>query len=271
MRMSKIKLSYSFKELSKPMGWAILLSFLYNIAYIYGSAYLGASLALYFLIVLLSLISAVGLYWICLQAWQDHPKLDKDALLPIVVYQGILITLTMGVLSPLHTVIANLDLWYLTLPYQIVCALLIVLAQPLELCMFTSLAQGKTSFRQIKTDMKTKLKNSFKPIWNRYALLLLMVIFLDSLVGAPLSMASGLDAFAILSGLVFYANPMFSWMFALTMAAGFGMTSSIIAYLVLLFGIGMVYLIVECNYLFMIKKNWITDGIKKAKAHKKKK
>ncbi len=268
---SKVNLSYQFKELSKPMGWAILLSFLYNIVYIFGSAYLGASLALYFLIVLLSLVSAVGFYWICLCAWQDHPKLDKAALLPIVVYQGILITLTMGILSPLHTVIASIDLWYLTLPYQIVCALLIVLAQPIELCMFTSLTKGKTTFSQIKTDMKEKLKRSFKPIWNRYALILLMVIFLDSLVGAPLSMVSGLDAFSILSGLVFYANPMFSWMFAFTMAAGLGMTSSIIAYLILLFGIGMVYLIVECNYLSMIKKNWITDGTKKTKTHKKKK
>ena len=60
-------------------------------------------------------------------------------------------------------------------------------------------------------------------------------------------------------------------MFAFTMAAGLGMTSSIIAYLILLFGIGMVYLIVECNYLSMIKKNWITDGTKKTKTHKKKK
>lgn len=267
----KRKFNFSFHAIARPMGWMLALSILYNIALIYGSVFLGGSILSYVLLVVLSMASSIGFYWIFLNAVMDKPKIQKEALLPILVVQGILIILILVILSPLHAFIYEADQWYFSLPYQIICAVLVVLMQPLQLSMFASLAKGITKPKEILHALKEEWKSTFKNIWNRYCLILLMMIFLDSIVGGMFSFASGFDAFTILSGVFFYGNPMFSWMFAFMMAAGIGLKSSMIYYLILLFFVGVVYLIVECQYLKKIKETWFTDGTQKYKAHKKKK
>lgn len=268
---TKRKPSFSFKNIMAPMGWAILLSFLYNLFYIYGTIFLGSSLLLIVYTILLGMASAVGLYWICTKVWKVKFERTKEVLLPILVVEAALLIITLGVLSPLHSVVYALDQWYVSTPYQVLCALLIVLAQPLQLCMYSALTQNVTGAKEIKDYIKDKFLHSFKSIWNQYCMILLLVLFVDTLTRGIFSIGAGFDGYAILSSILVFGNPMFSWMFAFVMWASAGLNTTMLMNLFVLFLTGLFYLVVECNFLSKVGVTWINHGTKKTKPHKKKK
>ena len=270
--MKRKKHDIQIKRLFKPMGWIFFLSVLYNIFYIYGSVFLGGWTVLgYAFLILLGMVSSVGLYWICTRIWQKPFSFEIPTILPILIIEGVVLVFTFGFLLPLHEIVYENDIWYISLIYQIVCALLVVLVQPLQLCMFTGLAQNMTKPRELLSYVKDRYLHSFKDVWNRYCLILLMIIFLDSLIGAPFSMASGFDGYSILTNILVFGNPMLSWMLAFFMAAGVGLNSSAIVYIFILFLTGILYMIVECNFLVKVGTTWIDYGTEKSKTHKKKK
>lgn len=268
---TKRKPSFSFRKLSKPMGWAILLSFIYNIVYIYGTLLLGASFVLYPFVIFLGMLSSLGLYWLCTQIWETPFTLSKPVVFPILLVEGILLIMTLGILAPLHDWVYALDQWYISIPYQVVCALLIVTAQPLQLCMFSGLAQNITESQALRAYVKDRFLHAFKEIWNRYCLLLLMVIFIDTLTHGLFTMEAGFDAYSILSNILLFGNPMFSWMFAFMMWAGAGLSTEVILSVLILFLVGLFYLGMECNFLVKAGESWINYGTGKSKTHKKKK
>ncbi len=269
--LTKRKIDFSFKQLLGPMGWTILLSSIYNLFYIYGTIFLGSSILLILYTIILGMISAVGLYWICTKIWNVKFERTKAVLLPILVVEGILLIVTFGILSPLHSIVYALDQWYISIPYQVICALLIVLAQPLQLCMYTALAQNITDSKAILAYIKDKFLHSFKSIWNKYCMILLLILFVDTLTRGIFSIAAGFDAYAILSSILVFGNPMFSWMFAFVMWASAGLSTAMLMNLFILFLTGLFYLIVECNYLSKVGVIWINHGTKKSKTYKKKK
>lgn len=267
----KRKSDFSLKTLFQPMMATMLLSFVYNIFYIYGTLFLGASWFSYVFIVLLAMASSVGLYWICTKIWKVSCTLSKEVLLPILVVEGLLLIFTLGILAPLHSIVYAMDQWFISIPYQVVCAILIVLAQPLQLCMFSGLTQNVYGVKPLGAYVKDKFLHAFKEIWNRYCLILLMIIFVDTLVNGLFTMQAGFDAYSILSNILLFGNPMFSWMFAFMMWAGAGLSTGAMMSLLILFIVGVVYLTVECNFLKKAGDAWIDHGAKTVKTHKKKK
>ena len=215
--------------------------------------------------------SAVGLYWICTKVWKVKFERTKEVLLPILVVEAALLIITLGVLSPLHSVVYAFDQWYVSTPYQVLCALLIVLAQPLQLCMYSALTQNVTGAKEIKDYIKDKFLHSFKSIWNQYCMILLLVLFVDTLTRGIFSIGAGFDGYAILSSILVFGNPMFSWMFAFVMWASAGLNTTMLMNLFVLFLTGLFYLVVECNFLSKVGVTWINHGTKKTKPHKKKK
>jgi len=148
---------------------------------------------------------------------------------------------------------------------------LIVLAQPLQLCMYSALAQNITGAKEIKDYIEDKFLHSFKSIWNQYCMILLLVLFVDTLTRGIFSIGAGFDGYAILSSILVFGNPMFSWMFAFVMWASAGLNTTMLMNLFILFLTGLFYLVVECNFLSKVGVTWIDHGTKKNKTHKKKK
>lgn len=259
--------------LGKPMIWMAALSCLYNIVYLYGQVLIKSSAMAYILLIGINLISSVGLYWLCTMVWRLPFKINGKVILPVVVFQAFMLFSTLAIFTPLHDMVYEMDHWLVSLIYQLACALLIVLAQPVQLCMMSGLAQGYLDFSSLIAYMKDRLFHSFRHIWNRYAQILLIVILVDTLIGGVFTVTSGIDASTIWNTIVLYGNPMFSILFVTFFSFSMitSLSGAVISYLAMLLVCSLIYLVIAVNFIHLIGRTWVNHGTSKTKANKKKK
>lgn len=70
--MHKIMANLHFRSIYKTLVFTLLLSFVYNVAYLILTAYSGNIYLKESLQIVLSLVSSIGFYWICTKIWKTR-------------------------------------------------------------------------------------------------------------------------------------------------------------------------------------------------------
>ncbi|WP_304581014.1 hypothetical protein, partial [Dubosiella newyorkensis] len=105
----------------KALIWTIVLSFLYNLVYLFTYSSQLSSRSVYAIQVVLSLLSSIGMYWICTKVWTSQKeKLDFGTLLRVLILQGIYILLVSALLIPLALVAIEQNQMWLMVFMQLV-------------------------------------------------------------------------------------------------------------------------------------------------------
>lgn len=254
--MKKIKellMMIEVRTILKPMVMVILLSFVYNYAYMCLSLYraVGPSTLITTLQVLLSLLSALGFYWICTAVWTQRVK-------KFSIYQGIMVLLGQGVLiCVVSGLLGNfyayaIDHTNFLLVEQLLSALVLISWVPLQLLYYYALFLGKKG-KDIFIYMFEVLKKKQKTILNWYCALLILIIVIDTLTQGAFSILHGFDAYSILFGTVYLGNPMVQWMMSLLWVANMEL-QTVFTLAFEFFVIGVFYMILELNYIRFIQR-----------------
>lgn len=241
--MKKLMSKLHFRSIYKTIVLTLVLCFLYNIAYLMMSAstmnvYIRQSLE-----VVLSLLSSLGLYFICTKIWKTK-NFSSSAILKVLVLQGIYILIVSGILSNLVNVCANNTSLMLVL--QLMSAFGLVVMVPFQLIFYYGLIHDKN----LKEFIPAAIKKHQKKVLNWYCTLLILIVVLDTMSGGLFSAAQGFNAQSILVGSMYMGNPMISWMMYLFLGVSFQSSlASMFTYLFVNFLMGFFYCVLELNYV----------------------
>ncbi len=246
--MQKIMSHLHFRSIYKILVITLLLCFAYNVAYLMIMAYSGNVYLKEILQILLSLLSAVGFYWICTRVWKTR-KINHKDLLYIFFLQAIYIVIVNGILTNLVNIFSTNTLVMIVL--QLISALCLVCMIPFQLLYYYGLSHDM----ELKSFLKTNIKKHQKNLLNWYCTLLIGIIICDTLGSGLFSAASGFNAQSILVGSMYMGNPMMSWMMYLYLGVSLSASlSSMFTYLFVNFLMGFVYCIFELNYVCYVKR-----------------
>lgn len=241
--IKKLISKFHFRSLYKTLVLTLLLSFVYNIAYLILSA---VSLNIYIkemLQVVLSLVSSLGLYFICLKIWHktNHSWMN---LFKVLFLQAIYIFIVSGVLTNLVNVFSKQTGIMLVL--QLISAFFLVTMVPFQLLVYYGLAHEKN----MKDYLMPTIKKHQKSLLNWYCTLLICILIFDTMSSGLFSAAQGFNAQSILVGSLYMGNPMMSWMMYLFLGVSFQSSlASMFTYLFVNFVMGFMYCILELNYV----------------------
>lgn len=241
--MKKIISKLHFRSLYKTLVLTLLLSFAYNIAYLILSA---VSLNIYVketLQVVLSLVSSLGLYYICLKIWHKTNSSWMN-LFKVLFLQALYIFIVSGVLTNLVNVFSKQTGIMLVL--QLISAFFLVTMVPFQLIFYYGLAQNKN----MKEYLLPTIKKHQKSLLNWYCTLLIGILIFDTMSSGLFSAAQGFNAQSILVGSLYMGNPMMSWMMYLFLGVSFQSSlANMFTYLFVNFMIGFLYCVFELNYV----------------------
>lgn len=241
--MKKLMSKFHFRSIYKTIVLTLILCFLYNIAYLFMSAsdmnvYVRQSLE-----VGLSLLSSLGLYFICTRIWKKK-DFSFQAIFKVLLLQAIYILIVSGILTNLVNICTkNMGLM---LVLQLMSAFCLVVMVPFQLIFYYGLIHDKN----LKEFIPMAIKKHQKSMLNWYCTLLICIIVFDTMTGGLFSEAQGFNAQSILVGSVYMGNPMMSWMMYLFLGVSFSSTlASMFTYLFMNFLMGFFYCILELNYV----------------------
>ena len=241
--MKKLMSKFHFRSIYKTIVLTLILCFLYNIAYLFMSAsdmnvYVRQSLE-----VGLSLLSSLGLYFICTKIWKKK-NFSFQAIFKVLLLQAIYILIVSGILTNLVNICTkNMGLM---LVLQLMSAFCLVVMVPLQLIFYYGLIHDKN----LKEFIPMAIKKHQKSMLNWYCTLLICIIVSATMPGCLFSAAQGFNAQSILVGSMYMGNPMMSWMMYLFLGVSFSSTlASMFTYLFMNFLMGFFYCILELNYV----------------------
>ena len=241
--MKKLMSKFHFRSIYKTIVLTLILCFLYNIAYLFMSAsamnvYIRQSLE-----VVLSLLSSLGLYFICTKIWKKK-NFSFQAIFKVLLLQAIYILIVSGILTNLVNICTkNMGLM---LVLQLMSAFCLVVMVPFQLIFYYGLIHDKN----LKEFIPMAIKKHQKSMLNWYCTLLICIIVFDTMTGGLFSAAQGFNAQSILVGSMYMGNPMMSWMMYLFLGVSFSSTlASMFTYLFMNFLMGFFYCILELNYV----------------------
>ena len=241
--MKKLMSKFHFRSIYKTIVLTLILCFLYNIAYLFMSAsdmnvYVRQSLE-----VGLSLLSSLGLYFICTKIWKKK-NFSFQAIFKVLLLQAIYILIVSGILTNLVNICTkNMGLM---LVLQLMSAFCLVVMVPFQLIFYYGLIHDKN----LKEFIPMAIKKHQKSMLNWYCTLLICIIVFDTMTGGLFSVAQGFNAQSILVGSMYMGNPMMSWMMYLFLGVSFSSTlASMFTYLFMNFLMGFFYCILELNYV----------------------
>ena len=241
--MKKLMSKFHFRSIYKTIVLTLILCFLYNIAYLFMSAsdmnvYVRQSLE-----VGLSLLSSLGLYFICTKIWKKK-NFSFQAIFKVLLLQAIYILIVSGILTNLVNICTkNMGLM---LVLQLMSAFCLVVMVPFQLIFYYGLIHDKN----LKEFIPMAIKKHQKSMLNWYCTLLICIIVFDTMTGGLFSAAQGFNAQSILVGSMYMGNPMMSWMMYLFLGVSFSSTlASMFTYLFMNFLMVFFYCILELNYV----------------------
>ena len=241
--MKKLMSKFHFRSIYKTIVLTLILCFLYNIAYLFMSAsdmnvYVRQSLE-----VGLSLLSSLGLYFICTKIWKKK-NFSFQAIFKVLLLQAIYILIVSGILTNLVNICTkNMGLM---LVLQLMSAFCLVVMVPFQLIFYYGLIHDKN----LKEFIPMAIKKHQKSMLNWYCTLLICIIVFDTMTGGLFSAVQGFNAQSILVGSMYMGNPMMSWMMYLFLGVSFSSTlASMFTYLFMNFLMGFFYCILELNYV----------------------
>lgn len=241
--MKKLMSKFHFRSIYKTIVLTLILCFLYNIAYLFMSAsdmnvYVRQSLE-----VGLSLLSSLGLYFICTKIWKKK-NFSFQAIFKVLLLQAIYILIVSGILTNLVNICTkNMGLM---LVLQLMSTFCLVVMVPFQLIFYYGLIHDKN----LKEFIPMAIKKHQKSMLNWYCTLLICIIVFDTMTGGLFSAAQGFNAQSILVGSMYMGNPMMSWMMYLFLGVNFSSTlASMFTYLFMNFLMGFFYCILELNYV----------------------
>lgn len=241
--MKKLMSKFHFRSIYKTIVLTLILCFLYNIAYLFMSAsdmnvYVRQSLE-----VGLSLLSSLGLYFICTKIWKKK-NFSFQAIFKVLLLQAIYILIVSGILTNLVNICTkNMGLM---LVLQLMSAFCLVVMVPFQLIFYYGLIHDKN----LKEFIPMAIKKHQKSMLNWYCTLLICIIVFDTMTGGLFSAAQGFNAQSILVGSMYMGNPMMSWMMYLFLGVSFSSTlASMFTYLFMNFLMSFFYCILELNYV----------------------
>ncbi len=246
--MQKIMSHLHFRSIYKTLIITLLLSFAYNVAYLMITTYSGNVYLKEIVQILLSLLSAIGFYWICTRIWKTRKMNSKD-LLYVLFLQAIYIVIVTGILTNLVNIFSSNTVAMLIL--QLISALCLVCMIPFQLLYYYGISHDL----ELKSFLKTSIKKHQKNLLNWYCTLLIGIIICDTLGSGLFSAASGFNAQSILVGSIYMGNPMMSWMMYLYLGVSLSASlSSMFTYLFVNFLMGFIYCIFELNYVCYVER-----------------
>ena len=241
--MKKLMSKFHFRSIYKTIVLTLILCFLYNIAYLFMSASDMNVYVIQSLEVGLSLLSSLGLYFICTKIWKKK-NFSFQAIFKVLLLQAIYILIVSGILTNLVNICTkNMGLM---LVLQLMSAFCLVVMVPFQLIFYYGLIHDKN----LKEFIPMAIKKHQKSMLNWYCTLLICIIVFDTMTGGLFSAAQGFNAQSILVGSVYMGNPMMSWMMYLFLGVSFSSTlASMFTYLFMNFLMGFFYCILELNYV----------------------
>lgn len=241
--MHKIMANLHFRSIYKTLVFTLLLSFVYNVAYLILTAYSGNIYLKESFQIVLSLVSSIGFYWICTKIWKTR-KINRHDLIYVLFLQAIYILIVSGILTNLVNFFSTNTSIMIIL--QLISALCLVTMIPFQLLYYYALSHDK----DVKSFLKTNIKKHQKSLLNWYCTLLIGIIICDTLGSGLFSATAGFNAQSILVGSLYMGNCMMSWMMYLFLGVSLSSSlASMFTYLFVNFLMGFVYCIFELNYV----------------------
>lgn len=261
---------FSVRKVIKGLFWTVLLSFIYNLIYIYTMFYdaAGHTLMASTAQVVLSLIGSLGIYFICTKCWSLKPKgftLKKAGI--IVAMQAVFIFYIRAILMPLLSIGYSNTLLFLVC--QLLAAIGLIFFVPIQITAYYGLFKGIDNIKGLYRYVLNIFKRSYKILLNWYCALLLILIFFDTMMGGQFSIAATFNAAETLSAIFFTGNPMMSWMMILTISSGAPL-ANMLAVVFIYFVLGIFYGVLELNYPLLVQEQAEEYGTLKNKTYKKK-
>ena len=162
--MKKLMSKFHFRSIYKTIVLTLILCFLYNIAYLFMSAsdmnvYVRQSLE-----VGLSLLSSLGLYFICTKIWKKK-NFSFQAIFKVLLLQAIYILIVSGILTNLVNICTkNMGLM---LVLQLMSAFCLVVMVPFQLIFYYGLIHDKNLKEFIPMAIKKHQKSMYQNKLNR--------------------------------------------------------------------------------------------------------
>lgn len=254
--------NFQVRKLFKPLVYTLILSFLYNLLYLY-SMNTTTNVIAYACQIVLGLLGSLGFYFICTMCWgKKKNTLSLNHLIYILVLQAIYIFIIQGILTPLYYAFGNIT-WAAVI-IQLMSAMGIIFMMPLQLIYYYGLYEGVQGPKALLAYVWDKFKVHFKPLLNWFCTIFLIVVALDTLWWGMFSMINGFNATEILSRMYFMGNPMMSWMMYFYMSVLTG--SSMVSIYIPVFGcfvIGFFEGLIELNYVLLIQNKCEDHGTKR--------
>lgn len=244
-----------FLKIVKPMGLFLILSIIYNLFYFligvttYQSTYIQMPLQ-----VILSFISSMGYYYLCVLFWGKR-KLEFREVRDVLFFQLLYVLIVSGILHPLYNIFYSNGI--ILMIVQFLSGLILLSVPVIQLLYFHALYDGCHSLVDVADYIKYRFICSGRGIWNGYCALLLIVLTLDTILNGVFSLANGFNAFYVLNGVLYLANPMFE--FVMVSFFSFSVEGGI-SYFVVYLVLGLILAFFESNYLYYIDRKCKTDG-----------
>lgn len=251
------------KEIANPLGTMLMLSIVYNIIYL-GTVYISDMTVFYIIQIVMGLISSVVFYWICTLCW--NKPFRKQAIVYILFLETVYLGIVTGILPAISSMMSAENV-----VVQIIGAFVGIGLIPIELIYFYALSNEIYKPKELIDYVLNIMKRHSRTIINWFCIALIVVFFIDTILGGIFSLASGINTTVIASSILLYGNPMMDWMMTLFMTIILGMPlSGTFTYIVLSFMVGLWYGVMELNYVLYIQRKCLDDGTAKNTTHKKK-
>ncbi|MCF0106783.1 MAG: hypothetical protein HUJ53_08485 [Holdemanella sp.] len=238
-----------YKELLKPLGILLGLSFIYNL----GVLILSSFIMDYIVQTTLCLFSSIGLYILCSKIWDKKAPIAFKQLIHVLIIEMIWLIFVFVVLEGLNQLAAT-QVWADILN-QMIGAILILFAIPFELLYFYQLHLQKTNVKDIFKGIKECISKNGRTIFNTYCFILIFIVVVDTLTGGLMSVIHGLDTYQMFSTMTLFGNPLMNCMMQMFLIAGMGLPIlEYILSLAIFFFIGLWVGLLELNYIDFIKR-----------------
>lgn len=251
---------FSIGRVFIPLMITFGLCFLYNLGYLL-SIFSISSFALAYLVqILLSLLSSLGLYFICTRLWpRKKGTFAMKKLILVLFIQAIYILLVRGILVPLYAV--GPEIAPVRFLLQIAATFGIIFMIPAQLIAYFGIYEEKDNPRQLISWVGTVLKKGAKPILNGFCGLFLIMVVCDSIWYGVYSFSAGFDPLNVLVTMLFAGNPLMSWMQLMMVGMLQGLSlQQMWAPVFGAFLLGFAYTILELNYILIVRRECLKYG-----------
>lgn len=252
------------KEIANPLCSMLALSMIYNLIHV--ATFTFSNLTLYYIAeIFKGLLSSVGFYWICIQCWKQG-KMTKEAILRVLFIETIYLGIVLGILPALSTILTKENVIV-----QVIGALVAMGMIPVELIYFYALSLEIYDGKEIGRYIWNTIKRHSRSIFNWFCIGFVLVAFIDTIIGGTFSIGAGIDTPTMALSILFYGNPMMTWMMTLVSSLALGLPlQSFVLYIILYIVVGIWYGVIELNYVLYIQRKCLDDGTSKNTTNKKK-